>query len=498
VSAGAVDAASSGEEQERGEGEMTRFRVVCAISLLMVGVGRAGSQDAAMAQAVPSEPAPVQQTVPLIVPKGMPLQVALDQEVRVRQAGQPIHGRVMQPVYAFDRLVIPAGSEVTGKIASIEGVSGKKRTLAALDAEFTPAHKIDVEFDELVLADGKYIPLHAIVSPGPGQVVQLVTAADNEKKSGVKTAATEKMKEAKQEARRQWEDAMKQVKEPGKVHRLQRYLVAQLPAHPQYIEAGTLYLAELEEPLDFGSEPLSTSTAASIGAPPPPGSLVRALLVTPLNSATTQKGEDVEAVLSQPLFDGEHLVLPQGSRLKGSVLQVQPAHHPNRNGELRIVFHELIPPQGVAEKVDASLEGVLADQRDHVQLDTEGGARTTTPKTRYLSTGITIALAAASTGSSDSENGVTSAGGDASGRAAGGAAGFKLIGIALGAAVHSQPLGMAMGAYGASRSVYTHFLARGRDVVFPKNTAMEIGFGARTAASQPQAKPAEGNVKNEL
>jgi hypothetical protein len=29
-------------------------------------------------------------------------------------------------------------------------------------------------------------------------------------------------------------------------------------------------------------------------------------------------------------------------------------------------------------------------------------------------------------------------------------------------------------------SVYSHFIARGRDVVFPKNTAMVIGIGTRT------------------
>ncbi len=36
---------------------------------------------------------------------------------------------------------------------------------------------------------------------------------------------------------------------------------------------------------------------------------------------------------------------------------------------------------------------------------------------------------------------------------------------------------MAMGAFGASRSVYMHFFARGHDTAFPKHTAMQIGFG---------------------
>lgn len=71
-------------------------------------------------------------------------------------------------------------------------------------------------------------------------------------------------------------------------------------------------------------------------------------------------------------------------------------------------------------------------------------------------------------------------------KSAGGANGFKLVGIAVGIAARSQSLGIAMGALGASRAIYVHFIARGRDVVFPENTAMQIGIGVRPA---PSAKP---------
>jgi hypothetical protein len=83
--------------------------------------------------------------------------------------------------------------------------------------------------------------------------------------------------------------------------------------------------------------------------------------------------------------------------------------------------------------------------------------------------------------------------GDTTERAAGGAGGFKLIGIALGAGIHSQPFGVAMGALGAARSVYVHFIARGREVVFPKNTAMQIGIGRRQ--SPAPASPAGGAIQ---
>ena len=96
--------------------------------------------------------------------------------------------------------------------------------------------------------------------------------------------------------------------------------------HPQYIDAGTVYFAELQEPLDFGTEPLTPRMASSIGAAPADGSVVQARLMTPLSSATAKKGDEVEAVVSRPLFDGDRLILPQGSFLKGLVVQVQPAH----------------------------------------------------------------------------------------------------------------------------------------------------------------------------
>ena len=471
---------------------MITGRIVFAVLLLSASASLAQAQEPATPPASPAEQDPVltrrsdaqpksppPPTVSLTVPKGTPLQVVLDKEVKISKVGQPIHGRTAEPVYAFDKLVVPVGCEVTGKITEIHGVSNGKRTLEALDADFTPARQIDVEFDTILRADGTQVPIQTIVTPGSGQVIEFVTAADqDQKKSAVKDVASEKTKEAKAEAKREWDDAMAQVETPGKVHRIKRYAIDQLPVHPQYIEAGTVYFAELQSPLEFGTEPLTPEMAKSIGSPPPAGSSVRTRLVTPLSSATATKGEQVEAVLSQPLFDGDHLILPQGSRMKGSVVQVQPARNMKRNGQLRVVFHELVPPDGLEQKIEASLEGVQSGKGQDLKLDSEGGAEAQTPKIRYLQTAIAIGLAAASSGD------------DGLNRVEGGAGGFKLVGMVLGAAVRSQPLGMAMGAVGASRSIYIHFLSRGSDVVFPKNTAMQIGIGPRPEPP-PALKPSE-------
>lgn len=417
------------------------------------------------------------------MPAGTPLKVALDQEVRIQKVGQPVHGKVVEPVYCFDKIVVPAGSEVTGKIASIDGVSKMKRTEAAMNANFSPYRQAHVEFDELVLADGSHLPLRTIVSPASQGVLQFVPANAKENTGAAaeaKHAASRKIAEARQEAKRQWDAAMQQLHEPGKMHRLKRLGVAQLPYHPQYMDAGTSFNADLKTPLDFGTEPIGPEKLSAIGNPPPAGSVVHALLVTPLDSATAKKGEPVEAVISQPLVISNQLFLPQGSHIKGSVLQVRPARRMNRNGQLRIVFHQVVPPDGIEQKIEASLEGVEVAKGEHLSLDAEGGAQVTTPRTRYLTTAIALALASSSMSPDrDARFHGGSGAGDPGAGAANGASGFGLLGTIVGALAHSRVVASGFGVYGAAMSVYAHFLARGRDVVYPKDMSMVIGLGTR-------------------
>ena len=330
---------------------MAFLRIVCISIFALVCAERLPAQTAvSLPQPAFSQPSSDSHTIALTIPDGTPLQIALDKEVRVRKIGQPIHGHLMQPVYVFDHLVIPVGSVVTGRISAIDPVTGRTRALSALNADFTPDHKLAVVFDELILPDGRHISLHATVVPGSGQVIRLVSAGEH-KKNVVKDAAAQKM----DQARVQWNNALKQVESPGKTHRFVHYAVAQLPAHPQYIEAGTLYSAEVSQPLDFGSESASSKTLSTIGAQPPPGSLVHAILLTPLNSASTPKSADVEAELSQPLLDQGSLILPAGTRLRGSVVQVRAARRLHRNGQLRIVFREVVLPGGTVQNVETTL-----------------------------------------------------------------------------------------------------------------------------------------------
>ena len=452
-----------------------------------------GQTDAAL----PAEPPTPSLSIPLTVPEGTPFQMVLDKEVRIRKVGQPIRGKIAEPVYAFDKLVVPAGSEVIGKVSRIGSVSAQQRTVAALNANFSPARDVQIEFDELMLANGRRVPLQTVVSPASQGVLQFAVATDvkapkgdEQKGDAAKKLASKKVNETRQQINQDWEMAKKQVTEPGKIHRLERYAVAQLPYHPQYMDAGTRFNAELQKPLDFGNEVSTPEMVSAIGSAPPPGSIVHALLITPLSSAESKKGAPVEAVITEPLFVSNQLILPQGSHLKGSVLQVQPARRMKRNGQLRIVFHQIVLPNAAEQRVEASLEGVEVKDDEHLTLDSEGGAQVTTPKTRYLTTGISIALAAYSFAPDDDADREAFKMLDPRTRALSGASGFRVIGMVLGVVVHSRVMGSGLGAYGAGMSVYYHFLARGQDVVYPKDTAMVIGIGTRTT---PGTAPQENH-----
>ena len=90
---------------------MTRRRIFCTILFAVGYLGSTEAQEAPIPQLSPGwarKPAPVPavmlpptpsfpQSVELSVPKGTPLQVALDQEVRVKRVGQPVHALIVEP-----------------------------------------------------------------------------------------------------------------------------------------------------------------------------------------------------------------------------------------------------------------------------------------------------------------------------------------------------------------------------------------------------------------
>jgi hypothetical protein len=449
--------------------------------------------------------------ISLKLSNGTPLRVALDQRTRVDHPGEMVHGIVVETVYAFDQPVIPAGSIVSGRILSVSPVSGVKRTLAYANGNFSPFHKYEVTFEMLTLPDGRQFPIKTTVSSGTAEVVHLVSNPDKAKQKSVAGRAADN---AKQEAKGKIQETKEQVHEtwqkmtaPGRMHRFKQFLLSQSPYRRQYLEPGARFVADLDAPLDFGETTRTDRQLATVGGTPVPDSTLKARLVAEVSSATATRGTAVTAILTEPLYSPTHqLVLPANSRLIGRVLQAKPAHKLHHNGELRVIFERietseeavqaLSQMQTQAENFQASsqaitgnLEGLEVARSAHMKLDEEGGARTTDSKTRYLSTGLAVLLAAAAT-HPDGEHGTTEAAGDPGVRTAAGGSGFRLTGALLSLVVKSAPVSMAFGAYGASASIYSNFISRGQDVILPKDTPLDVGFGRPhpAAVSRPESQ----------
>jgi hypothetical protein len=436
-------------------------------------------------------------TILLAIPTGTPLRIAVDQRVRIRDSGEVVHGKVVEAVYAFDQEVIPAGSVATGHVTSIAPVSGVRRTLAYANGDFSPFHNYEVTFDMVTLPNGKQVPITTTVMPGTAEVVHLVSNPAKQEQKGAAGRATDRAKseakgkiaEAKQQAHEGWQ----KLTAPGKMQRLKEFVVAQSPYRRQYVQPGTRFVAELGRPLDFGATTRTSEQLVAMGSEPVPDSTLKARLVAEVSSATATRGTPVTAMLTEPLYSPTHqLILPANSRLIGEVVKAKSARKLHHNGELRVIFERIETSdeglqalaqvqketQEQAERSQAmigNLEGVEVDRRANMQLDEEGGARTTDSKTRYLSTGLAVMLAAAAS-HTEAERGTTETAGPGVRTAAGGS-GFRLTGALLSLVAKSTPVSMAIGAYGASMSIYANFLSRGHDVVLPKDTPLEIGFG---------------------
>src|SRR6516225_2537307 len=418
--------------------------------------------------------------IPLALSEGTALRVLIDQRTRLSRVGEPVEGHIVETVYAFDEPVIPAGSVVSGRVSRIERVSLARRISSYANGNFSPFRRYRV-----TLPDGRELAIHTTVAPGSAEVVHLVSKTKDAKEGEHKSlagraadSAKHEVKDRLHEANSAAHQAADEIRTPGRMERLKQFLAEQVPYRRQFVTVGTRFSASLDQPLYFGSALRTQQQMAAIGSTPPADVLLHARLMLEVSSATATRGNPVIAELTEPIYSDDHrLVLPAQSRLIGQVVEAKHARHLHRNGELRVIFEHLEVPGGDLQRVQGSLEGIEVDRSAHLKLDEEGGAHATDSKTRYLSTGVALLMAAVAA-HPDVERGAVDQAGDPAVRAGAGASGFGLAGTLIGLAAKSNAVSIIFSAYGASASIYTNFLSRGRDVVLPKNVPMEIGLGA--------------------
>jgi hypothetical protein len=407
------------------------------------------------------------------VPSGVPLRVALEHRVAIKRAGEPIQGRLVEPIYVYDRQVLPAGTLAEGHVAKIGGVPIGRRLIALLYGNLTPPREVRAQFDALVLSDGTRLSLRTAPARGTAHTMRIAKPPKKGEPPMSVIASARNTFDEKSRA------AILAFKAPGKMSRLKSRLFEMLPYHPQAWQAGTLFTSVLQEPLHGLA---SSRVEAQTGQPAAAESEdreVTARLLTPISSATARRGAPVEAVVTQPLFSADHgLLIPEGSRLVGDVVEAQRARFFHRTGKVLFVFRQIKLPEAAGKGIQGYLDGVDADFNEHLALDSEGATHVSSPKTRFIFPAIAAAVAGLSFHQDYNAQGIPDR--DMGGRAESGAVGLGLIGTLL---AQLGPRGLASGIAiaGAGYSVYSTFIARGQDVVLPLNTPVKIGIKARDA-----------------
>ena len=421
----------------------------------------------------------------LNVDADVPLRVYITKRLNMR-AGEPVTAILIEPIYSFDRVVIPAGANLQGHVTGFNPVPKMVRAKALMGGDFSPLHFARVEFTNVTLPDGRAIPIQTFDSAGLPTLYVAPRPSNKTKPLPTGVIATAKQQIREQIVTRS-QDVIEVVRGHNKKEFIEDLVIKKLPYHPQWYRRNTRFDAVLRQPVGLGITAAPADTLRHIGLPAS-DLVAQVRLITPLSSADASVQAKVEGVISRPVFSATNqLILPEGTRLTGRVRRAQPARYFHRGGQLRFTFDSIEPPAWTAlppiplERKEIQLAKAEADPTAHIQIDSEGNAKSTEPKTRLLGPILALVIAGSSSDndSDRTRTGTSTNNGNRAGRALGGLSGFGLLGS--GAAQLSKTAGTALGYYGLAWSVYSNIISRGREVEFAKNAAIEVRFGSQPA-----------------
>jgi hypothetical protein len=413
-----------------------------------------------------------------LVPAGVPLRVELDKSYQMR-VGTRIEGHLTEAVYLIDHVVVPADSKVYGTITGKHSVGRQARTAAMFNGDLTPLKNADVTFSDLETPDGRHFDIETDATERTSKIVRMASPEEAPRRSlGQRIAAAFRWTKRETGAA---------FSSPHKLDTAKQALYAQIPVHPQELWAGTQYDVELKQPLELVGQ--------SVPVPEPVADLselkltgnIEARLVDPVDSNTASTGMPVEAVLTQPLFESDpaaplqtadatapvssqthgKLLLPEGTHLIGSVVEAKPAGMFGHNGSLRLTFRKVELPAGDERVVHGRVIAAETVKSDRLQIDEEGQVKATGGN-RFLAPITLGALAAVSdsTGAGLLREAMTSNG-------------LDLLARVVGTASSNGGLISGFAYYEVGKVVFDTWIARGHEVVFAKNTRLEIELAQR-------------------
>lgn len=381
---------------------------------------------------------------------GLYVKVQLNSPLKLSKLkpGDVVAGTLARDVYASDRELFPAGSGVRLAVDHLE-----KRKRMANDhwpwvvKAFTPRHENYPVFKTAT-----------------------VSGAGGDSSLQVSLISISRLREVHAQARK---------KKPGQP--------ADETGTVEVSKSGGLYgPTKLAAPMmvleAFGMEevkPPSTSADAPSSQPDlsgletlPAGTACKILLLGDVSASKSKPGDLVQARLLEPVFFNSRVVLPAGTLFEGKVLKQTPPRWGSRAGSLSLTFTGLTLPGGNVISIAASLAGAELDRRSHTRIDSEGQLRGERPGMAWMAINIGVTAGLAKEVDDTTQ---------------------LIIEAIVSSATDASTAGVARivsscvsGAFMVSR--------RGRDVVLPRFTEMDIALDRPLSVTKSVASVAPAAV----
>jgi len=107
----------------------------------------------------------------------------------------------------------------------------------------------------------------------------------------------------------------------------------------------------------------------------PAGTRCKILLLGNVSASKSNPGDVVRARLLEPVLLNSRVALPAGSLFEGRVVKKTPPRWCSRAGSLYLTFNGVTLPDGDHIQIAASLSGAELDERSHTRMDAEGRLR---------------------------------------------------------------------------------------------------------------------------
>jgi peptidoglycan hydrolase-like protein with peptidoglycan-binding domain len=100
----------------------------------------------------------------------------------------------------------------------------------------------------------------------------------------------------------------------------------------------------------------------------PAGSVITVKTASPLQSATAQTGQTFETTVSEAVGLDEQSVIPEGSRIRGTVTMARPATR-QQSGVIEVAFDRLTLPDGTSLPITGKLTSTDSTERRQIEQD---------------------------------------------------------------------------------------------------------------------------------